>query len=1288
VDQFTGSYSEDLNRRFSVNKVATITVGDGINTHGDFTGGVGIRAAFALAYDKKRGAHIHIKRGTYYVPAAGSAGVIKIGPNTTVTGEGKGATIIKLLGSGTDVTSTPNYFLIRDYFDNCNSASTKSYDDIVCRNIKFKDLTLESADQTTTLDGKGAATWLVGVGYPLISNSRLSAYSDPSTFAPAGTSPVAAIWLPYSSTDITPSLVDNFSLENVHLIGGGTGNWSTGYDTTYSVYLVAAEESLTQYINKYIEFTGCTFDTHRGGTAVLRGCRNVKISECTFRNADPTSSVTAGGSMAPLEGVTFCSRAEVSNVSNAYETGFENSDGEVLVSNCIFEGRLYGQDETDLRYPANGRGWINFTPNYLGQDVNITGCNFRGDLTGTNAAHLTSWRRYKWGVPYDGAVPTAPITATGIVNCSPFNIGISDCEFHTMRYGIITQIGFAAIDSCNFWNCEAAVTVRPEIIAHRYNYARFSGYIDGTGMWWAGTHIGNFWNAASNTTYAAYYRQAGLIYPPTYFKTRVSNCSFMKGTKAIDVGLVWWAGLAGGTSTGKDSRSTVDIEGCSFNQQSDSSVSFYDCNFWTQSQILPVAPMIRHNWDSISVDSCKFTSTPASIKFYGQLRALIEDDTTVYSSSDHQLPIRYITYTNNRHDWCEYDGRSYAGDADNPVNTNAGALAFIVGERVTVQGNVFKDCYNINGTPHVVPGPGVVSNYEISPVVFTLVGADGADIINNVWDHCVPVGVTQISTALRVGLGGAQFDSTSGAYALSYNEGPLIKICGNEIDGRVEGGVQNGVYISQVYPEGQNDIVGLLKTLQAAASGVLDLGPHIKPKLEFKDNSFKLFNANFGLACIQHANYSGTAILGNFTLLGGYSNFWEWYSADITNNTIRLTNRQLSAMFGDRQYGNDIGTDLRNIPLTFTNAAAIPATRTFVAEVVRYSFLGASNTVQPSGYVACIDLRRVYRNDSIFYTIDNDAFTGNTINVLNNTFDIIPEDNFGNSPVNKDTQELMGFRISKFPREINVRGNTFTRAPLYIKWSWMCPYHDGAYPVASDIFAGSSITIQNNSFFNYQVGTTVDINPATGFGQGYATAVSRHSGAGYMQVVFSNNTVKSKEKASEGSVSQNLWPSAIRFWHPSKNSWQHGGPQGDPTLWSIAGGFHVHMDQAAYIWKVEHNLMVETYFRLTENFNGGHVAAVSSSGELRYAPPQGTTTVLSTWQHNTFLVESGTKPGFTTVTSIFGLDCSFRFGDRDWEDAWSGAPSIPTQQINFNIAVLRGQVKKALSNQGDILDIG
>tara|TARA_R100000664_G_scaffold34222_2_gene55273 strand:- start:20696 stop:26272 length:5577 start_codon:yes stop_codon:yes gene_type:complete len=1301
VDQFTNSYAEDLNRRFSVNKVATITVGDGINTHGDFTGGTGIIAAFALAYAKKRGAHIHIKRGTYYVPCPDATPIL-IGPNTTVTGEGKGATVVKLLGSGTNATSTPNYFLIRDYYGEYATAPLSSYEEIVCKNIKFKDLTLESADQTTTGDGKGSATWDVGDGYPVISNAPLDFSLEPNIWGTGD--PQSGIWLPRVNVPATASLVDNFSLENVHVIGGGRGAWSTGYDTTYGIYIVSTEQALTNYLNKNISFKGCTFDSNRGGTAILRSCRLVEVSGCTFRNANPTSLTSAGGNMAPLEGITFSSRASSANVLDNYEDGTEDADGEVLISNCIFEGRLYGQDESDLRYPANGRGWINFTPNYLGQDVNVVGCNFRGDVTGTNANHPESWRKRKWGVPYDGSVVANPITSTGIVNCSPFNIGISGCEFHTMRYAIITQIGFVSVDSCNFWNCETSITVRPEINSHRYNYARFSGYVDGTATWLAGTATANFWNAAVNTSYAGYYRQpSNLVYPDTYFKTKVSNCSFMKGSVGVNVGLPYWRDTGEGfSSVIKDYRSTLNVQGCSFDQQSNAAISFKDCNLDTQTTLLTFDPVINENWGNISVDSCDFSAVPASVKFYGKLQSLVKDHKSIYSSSDHRLVVKTFNYTNNKHTWCEYDGRRRTFSPTNILtDTNAGALAFIVGQSVIAHGNIFKDCYNLNGVPHSAPGAAVVSDYEISPVLFALVGENGTNIADNIWDHCVPTEDSKISTALQIGLAGAEHDSLSGGGSLTYNEGPLISICGNEIDGRSARGVQNGVYISQVYPEGQNNMTGM-STTQAANSGVLDGGPHIRPKLEFKNNSFKLFDANFGLVSVQHANYIGTATAGNFNLGGGYSNFWEWYSADVSGNTINLNNKTLgyagAGKAGSKQYGNDIGTNLTTHAFNLVNGGGV--TRAFAAATSRYSFLGAANSAQPGTYVACVDLRRCFRGESGLpnYAVGDDPDVGSIVNVVNNNFDIL-QAGLGSTPANKDTQEIMGFRVSKFPMEINVRGNSFNRAPLYIKWSWLCPYHTDSSPVYSDHFGGSAINIKNNSFYNYRTGNTVDINPATGFGRDWnPDSLALQTGAGYMQVVFNGNSVRNSQSGTVGPATALNWNTGsggVRLWHPALESWGQAGAAPAGNLWTLAGGFHVNQDNCFYLWKVEHNYLQDLYFRLTEDYRGG-ASTTFTTGELRYRPDLSKTVPASTWQHNSFLISVGSATGATTKCSIFGLDCSLVFpatsvagaGRFDWTTpypAMTGAGTVDDAnriQINFNYGVVGGLIVKADTTAG------
>lgn len=1269
VDQFTDSYAEDLNRRLSINKVATITVGDGINTHGDFTGGAGLLAAFKLAYDKKRGAHIHIRRGEYLVQ---STSPIAVGPNTLVTGEGKDATIIKLLGNGLDASATPNYFLIRDYFENYLTPGTTTIADIRCNNIQFKDLTLQSADAGANGDGTGAATWLTGSGFPLISNVPLGFSTAPMTFG-VGAAP-AGIWLPnWTTATNTASLVQNFTLDNVHLIGGGRGDWATGQDTTYAVYISADEQYFEDYVNKDISFINCTFDSYQGGTAVLKACQKVSVKDCDFRNGTPLAV-----GQEPTAGIVFCSR--VDNQSEQYRAGKENSDGDVSITGCTFEGTMYTRAAPDLRFPWDGIGWITFTPTYLGQDVLVSSCNFRGDLLGDSTANTYSWRQLRWG--FDWANLAVKPTVVGVVNCSPHNIAISSCEFHTMKKAVVAQTGLVTVDSCNFWNCDTGIYVRPEIhAAVQYNYARFSGTIDGTNIFLNGINPANFWTA-SKLGSQAYYYPGNATLTGAYTRVHATSCTFLKGTNGIDIGLPNISGDFDGT---KDLRTTIKVRNCLFQQPKNAGISFETCNKLTQTSVLAggaSSVRINENWDLIDINACEFEDSKYAVKFYGGIGDLVKDDTSAYDSVDHKLPIHTFRYQNNSHTRCEYDGRKSHGSVSN-TDKNCGALSVVAGTYVVADSNTFEACKQLNGVEHTLAG-GQVSVYEVSPVLFVLCGESGTSVKNNVWQDCEAGDNDKAIAMLQIGLCGASL--VNAVTPQAGNTGVPVEVSSNTINrSHTLPGVQNGVFISAVLPEGQNPITGLqadnnaVVGTQAQYSGVLVNGPHFRARLSFKNNDFDLSSPNYGLTSVQHKNYVGTSTSGKFELSSSYSNFWEWYSADVTDNKISLHAFNIETLNGSRQYGNDIGCNLINKALAFERFDG--TNRAFAEQTLRYSFLGGANQQNAACYVACVDLRRVYRATETTYAVDNDAIGGSVVNVLNNTFNILSDSTLGAALVSKDTQEIMGFRVSKFPMELNVRNNTFNRAPLYVKWSWMCPYHKNSRPGAEEDFGGSTITIDNNSFFNYQVGTTVDINPAVGFGQEYSPLLMTHTGAGYMQVAFTNNVVRSKEGASTN-ANWDLWPTAVRFWHPDYESWGqlNGGVPGAPAgnLFQLAGGFHVNMDQSAYIWRVTNNHLQDTFFRVTKGRAGGVSGGTYATGEVYYKTNHVKTCTTTTWQHNTFLLAQGSSTGNpTTITSILGLNCTNGVLAKDpWDTAAWGNLSPVGMQINFNIAIIDGRPAK------------
>jgi hypothetical protein len=1221
VDQFTDSYAEDLNRRLSINKVATITVGDGINTHGDFTGDAGLLAAFKLAYDKKRGAHIHIRRGTYNVS---SASPIAVGPNTTITGEGKGATIINLIGSDTQAGSTPNYFVIRDYYENYADAGA-TFDQILCSNISFKDLSIRSTNTA------GNTFSSHNYGYPLISNVPLSFYTSPGVVDNT-VNPGQGFWRPSGAFGTSP--VENFKLENVELLGGGHGDYLRGTDVTYSVYLLTSEaNNKWQFINTDITFKGCTFDTHRGGTAILKGCRKVLVDGCEFRNKAPVDGIADGGAYAPLEGITF---ASVANRDAVYydNPNTVNSDGDVLITNCSFLGQLY-ETPGSATYPSFDRAWVTFTPSYKGQNVEISSCIFRGDLIGD--AGTTSVVGPRASSSIYGHTGTAK-RGVGVLNCSPFDIKVSDCNFHTLERGVKTQIGLMNVSGCNFWNMNIAVLMRPEIMVDINNYTRFGDVVSDQ----------NFWNAENG-----YFGQSTITdEPATYTRLIASNNTFMYCANGVVVGL--YPHIV--SDYENQSKSSICIEGSYFEGCSSAinwDIAKNKLNYGAA--YAGVHDNILNNWNDVQVSNCEFYLCTYASRVHGELKQIVNNHANVYSQIFSAI-YRY-KYVNNSHANCTYSGIAWNQDGQGTATAatyNAGSFTAIIGREVVFQGNTFSNITHGNGASV----ENVAHTYSVSPVVLLLTSVDTV-VSDNVWKKC-SVPADHIITQLKIGIFGSYYDdSIAGDY--QWNNG-LYKISNNSMTVRMSAGrgVCNGIYMGQVFPEvnsSQQCFVNTTGVARTTLNGCLSDGPHFRPQLEFINNSIDLTNANFGFMAVQHQNgaYTGTATGGDFGTTYGYSNFWEWHSADVKTNDIKIRLVTFSTQDGRRQYGNDIGCVLTNTPGYVYNATQAG----IASETKRYAFLGACNSDQPENYVACMDLRRCTRADASTTPNARDLKRGSTINVIGNLFSITDENSVGVAPStnSRNLQEKMGLRISKFSREINIKDNTFNRAPLLLKWSWNNPYMTTSVPNATNFYTGYTININANSFYNDNSPHTVDINPAVGFGhQGDATANTQ---AGFAQVSFTNNTVKAKEGASTN-ADWDLWEGGVRFWFPDRESWcQAGQTFALNRLWDLAGGFHVHQDYLKYKWSVNNNDLQDTYFRLTKAQDGGLTvtgAEVENTNNILAELCKNTAVVgnysISLWQQNSLIISASTVLVSPDKVSLFGHNNN----DSNYgKAAWTGA---------------------------------
>ena len=126
IDRVTNSWTSDLQERLAANKVPVITVGDGLNTFGDFNGNEGLEQAFLTESGLNTGGIIYVKRGAYTIEGNGV-----ITSNTVVMGDGAGASTITFGTAG-------DCFRIYPFAG-----------ESVAYNIQFKDISITAAPSTT-----------------------------------------------------------------------------------------------------------------------------------------------------------------------------------------------------------------------------------------------------------------------------------------------------------------------------------------------------------------------------------------------------------------------------------------------------------------------------------------------------------------------------------------------------------------------------------------------------------------------------------------------------------------------------------------------------------------------------------------------------------------------------------------------------------------------------------------------------------------------------------------------------------------------------------------------------------------------------------------------------------------------------------------------------------------------------------------------------------------------------------------------------------------------------------
>ena len=244
IDKVANTWTSDLQERLRANKIPIVTVGDGINTFGDYIGDGGLSQALQDIAQPRNGGIIYVKRGSYTID-----GEFPIYSNTTIMGEGADATTITF-------ATTSTVLLLASF-----TAQVE--------NVRFQDISIIAG----TYAGGGIRT---GKG-AVVTNLT----------------PAAAF----------PSSVINLVIDNCYMQGGSYyNNTAPAADQEKRDYsILNLEINNTDAIaNEGIKILNSRFFVEGSGF-YLQDCRNVQIEGCIFE----TETTDGGAAVGLVEGIVF-----------------------------------------------------------------------------------------------------------------------------------------------------------------------------------------------------------------------------------------------------------------------------------------------------------------------------------------------------------------------------------------------------------------------------------------------------------------------------------------------------------------------------------------------------------------------------------------------------------------------------------------------------------------------------------------------------------------------------------------------------------------------------------------------------------------------------------------------------------------------------------------------------------------------------------------------------------------------------------------------------------------------
>jgi len=303
IDRRFNTYTNDIQERFRANKTALVTVGDGINTFGDYIGDAGLTQALIdvanLSSADSRGT-IYVKAGTYTLNAST---VFTMRSGTKVVGDGLKSTVINI-----PATSV--------FYPTLYSGESHITD------IGFEDVSLIAAEDTAAdVDGK------TGVLLSLFPINNLT---------------VKNCFIHGGSYNTSTELVNSWAIQFPLVAGSTNNNKNFLFDGCIFHF-----EGGGIWLNgcNDVKFTNCTFQTETSETAFVGLVEGVRIDGSTVANS------AYGGTDALVPGeilFTGCNfRGRQTATSSTQDRGWifvaPTYTGQMVkVTGCNFIGDIYG----------------------------------------------------------------------------------------------------------------------------------------------------------------------------------------------------------------------------------------------------------------------------------------------------------------------------------------------------------------------------------------------------------------------------------------------------------------------------------------------------------------------------------------------------------------------------------------------------------------------------------------------------------------------------------------------------------------------------------------------------------------------------------------------------------------------------------------------------------------------------------------------------------------------------------------------------------------------------------